>query len=45
MVETANGTVIVDRGRAERLKVGPIERSDLAVHIARRFGDDQRASA
>ena len=38
MVETANGTVMVERGRAERLQVGPIEREDLAVHIS----DDAR---
>lgn len=35
MVDTANGTVLVDRARAERLKLGPIERSDIAVAIAR----------
>jgi aspartyl protease family protein len=35
MVETANGNVLVDRARAERLKLGPIERSDIAVAIAR----------
>ena len=34
MVDTANGSTIVDRGRAERVRIGPIERSDLAVHIA-----------
>jgi len=34
-VETANGTVTVDRGRAETLKLGPIERSNVAVQIAR----------
>jgi aspartyl protease family protein len=35
MTETANGNVLVDRGRAERLKLGPIERSDVGVAIAR----------
>jgi len=35
MVDTANGTTLVDRGRAERVRIGPIERSGLAVHIAR----------
>ena len=35
LVDTANGTTMVDRGRAARIKVGPIERSDFAVHVAR----------
>ncbi len=35
MVETANGNVLVDRGRAERLTLGPIQRSDIAVQIGR----------
>ena len=39
MVRTANGVVMVERGRAERLKVGPIERADVAVHISEAFGD------
>lgn len=39
IVRTANGVVTVDRGRAETLKVGPIERRDLAVHISEAFGD------
>jgi aspartyl protease family protein len=39
MVDTANGTTMVDRGRAERVKIGPIERSDLAVHISSTLGD------
>ncbi len=39
MVQTANGVVVVDRGRAETLKVGPIERRDVAVHISDAFGD------
>lgn len=39
MVRTANGTVLVDRGRAETLRVGTIEREDLAVHISEAFGD------
>jgi aspartyl protease family protein len=39
MVDTANGTVMVDRGRAERVKIGPIERSGLAVHISSTFGE------
>ena len=39
MVETANGSVMVERGRAERVKVGPIERADLPVHISSTLGD------
>ena len=39
MVRTANGIVMVDRGRAERIKVGSIERSNVAVHISDAFGD------
>lgn len=34
-VQTANGNVFVDRGRAGTLKLGPIERSDIGVAIAR----------
>jgi aspartyl protease family protein len=37
-VQTANGTVQVRRARAERLKVGTIERRDLAVHVSENFG-------
>lgn len=39
LVRTANGTVTVDRGRAEQIKVGNIERRNLAVHISETFGD------
>lgn len=39
IVQTANGTVIVQRGRADTLKVGNIERRDVAVHISDAFGD------
>jgi aspartyl protease family protein len=39
MVRTANGTVAVERGRAETLKVGTIERDRVAVHISEAFGD------
>lgn len=39
MVQTANGVVMVDRGRAATLKVGPIERQDVAVHVSEAFGD------
>ncbi len=38
-VRTANGVVPVQRGRAERLDVGTIERRDLAVHVSEAFGD------
>jgi len=40
MVDTANGTALMDRGTAERLKVGPIERSAMAVQISRLEEDD-----
>lgn len=39
MVQTANGLVAVQRGRAETLRVGHIERRDMAVHISEAFGD------
>lgn len=39
MVRTANGIVAVERGRAETLRVGNIERRDVAVHISDAFGD------
>ena len=39
MVQTANGLVSVDRGRADRLQVGSIVREDLAVHISEGFGE------
>ena len=39
MVRTANGIVSVQRGRADTLRVGTIERSDVAVHISEAFGD------
>lgn len=39
MVQTANGIVSVDRGRADSLRVGHIERQDLAVHISESFGE------
>ena len=40
MVDTANGAALMDRGTAGRLKVGPIERADIAVHISRLEEDD-----
>ena len=39
MVQTANGVVVVQRGRADSIEVGPIERRDVAVHISDAFGD------
>ena len=39
LVDTANGVVQARRGRAERLKIGEIERRDLAVHVSETFGD------
>jgi aspartyl protease family protein len=39
MVQTANGIVMVERGRADMLRVGPIERRNIAVHISDSFGD------
>jgi aspartyl protease family protein len=39
IVDTANGTTVVERGRAETLRVGPIERRDVAVHISSTLGD------
>jgi aspartyl protease family protein len=39
IVRTANGTISVQRGRAERLAVGTIVREDLAVHISEGFGE------
>lgn len=39
LVQTANGTVAVDRGRAKNLTVGEISREDLAVHISDGFGE------
>ncbi|HEU0099523.1 MAG TPA: TIGR02281 family clan AA aspartic protease [Allosphingosinicella sp.] len=38
VVQTANGIVQVRRARAGRLKVGTIERRDLAVHVSEAFG-------
>jgi aspartyl protease family protein len=39
LVRTANGVVPVERGRAETVKVGTIERRNLAVHVSEAFGD------
>ena len=34
MVRTGNGMVRVATGRADSLAIGPIERSDVGLHIA-----------
>jgi aspartyl protease family protein len=39
MVQTANGVLTVQPGRADRISVGSIERTDLAVHVSDAFGD------
>jgi len=39
MVQTANGVVMVERGRVDRLVIGPIDRRDVAVHVSDAFGD------
>lgn len=39
VVRTANGLVQVQRGRAERVRVGSIQRENLAVHVSEAFGD------
>ena len=39
MVRTANGVVMVDRGRADSIAVGPIRRNDVGVHVSDAFGD------
>lgn len=39
MVQTANGVVMVERGRAGSITLGPIERRDVAVHVSDAFGD------
>jgi len=38
MVQTANGIVFVQRGRATTISVGPIERRDFGLFIAREDG-------
>ena len=38
-VQTANGVVAVQRGRAGRVEVGTIVREDLPVHISEAFGE------
>lgn len=38
-IETANGTVAAQRGRIQRLAIGPLETEDLGVVISDNFGD------
>jgi len=38
-VNTANGRLLVRAARADRLKLGPIDRAGLAVHVSDGFGD------
>lgn len=38
-VSTANGMIMVRRGRADRLEVGSIVRTDIAVHVSDTLGD------
>ncbi|MGF1550526.1 MAG: TIGR02281 family clan AA aspartic protease [Sphingomonadaceae bacterium] len=37
MVQTANGRVAVERARAEEIRIGPIVREDVAVHVSPAF--------
>lgn len=39
IVQTANGVVQVQRARAERLRIGHIERENVAVHVSDAFGN------
>jgi aspartyl protease family protein len=39
IVRTANGNVTAERGRAATLRIGEVEREDVAVHISDAFGD------
>lgn len=39
MIETANGTVAAQRGRIQRLAVGPLETEDLGVVVSSSFGN------
>jgi aspartyl protease family protein len=39
VVQTANGMIQVQRGRAERLQIGHIQRENFAVHISEGFGE------
>lgn len=39
MIETANGTVAAQRGRIQRLAIGPLETEDLGVVVSSSFGN------
>lgn len=39
MVTTANGIVQVQRGRADTVRIGNIERRNVQVHVSEAFGD------
>ncbi len=39
MIETANGTIIANRGRIRELRVGDIVARDLAVTVSPELGD------
>jgi len=39
MVQTANGSVMANRARVERLEIGTIRRHDFPVHVSDAFGD------
>jgi aspartyl protease family protein len=38
-VETANGRIVVQRGRADTIELGSIKRQNMAVHISDGFGE------
>lgn len=38
LVDTANGTIAVASGKANRIVVGPIARNDMTVYVSDRFG-------
>lgn len=40
LVDTANGTVIMKRARAERLEIGGIVQSDVPLQVSNTAGDD-----
>ncbi|UYY59018.1 TIGR02281 family clan AA aspartic protease [Sphingomonas sp. S2-65] len=39
MIETANGTVAAQRGRIQKLSIGPLNTEDLGVVISENFGE------
>ena len=41
LVNTANGTIPVLRGKADTIAIGGIEREDLTVYVAEAFGDTE----